>query len=105
MRALVTGGCGFVGSNLVDKLVDLGNAVFVIDDLSSGNKEYCNDNAEYCFEDFKLFMRLAPELNIDVIFHLAAQARIQPSFAAPIHTIENNAYGTAVICELARRNN
>ncbi len=105
MRVLVTGGCGFVGSNLVDKLVDQGHKVVVLDDLSSGKKEYCNPSAEYCFEDFKVFLRSAPKLDIDVIFHLAAQARIQPSFGGPLHTIENNAYGTAIICEMARRNN
>ena len=51
---LVTGGCGFIGSNLVDKLINLGYEVIVVDDLSSGKKEFMNSDAKYIFKDFKL---------------------------------------------------
>jgi UDP-glucose 4-epimerase len=104
MKCIVTGGCGFIGSNLVDKLVTLGHDVIVIDDLSSGKKEYCNSKAKYIFDDFKvkLLENNIALREIDVIFHLAAEARIQPSFEMPLYTCENNSYGTAVVCEFAR---
>jgi UDP-glucose 4-epimerase len=105
-HALVTGGCGFIGSNLVDILIKRGHTVTVIDDLSSGKKEHCRDDVKYYFEDFKILLTESPlEENIDIIFHLAAEARIQPSFENPLYTCENNSYGTAVVCEYARQNN
>ena len=110
MNVIVTGGCGFVGSNLVDRLVDLNYSVTVIDDLSSGKKEYCNEKARYIFEDFKktlsVLSRVESSLDVtDVIFHLAAEARIQPSFEMPLYTCKNNAYGSTVVCEFARKKN
>ena len=101
MKALVTGGLGFVGSNLVDRLVNLGWEVTVIDDLSSGKEEYKNQSAEYIIDDFKYALQ-QPDESIDVVFHLAAEARIQPSFEDPLHTCHNNSYGSAVVAEFAR---
>lgn len=102
MRALVTGGCGFIGSNLVDMLLDLDYEVVVIDDLSSGKKDYCRKGVKYYFNDFKeVLMGNIGEL--DVIFHLAAESRIQPSFEDPLYTCKNNSYGTAVVCEHAKK--
>lgn len=103
-NVLVTGGCGFVGSNLVDILVDQGHRVVVIDDLSDGKKENCNSNAKYYFDDFKKILNQSFQEDIDVIYHLAAEARIQPSFSKPLYTCENNSYGTAIVCEYARKN-
>ena len=100
--ALVTGGCGFVGSNLVDRLVQLDYQVIVIDDLRAGRQEYCNLEAKYIFEDFREVLKNKKDESIDVIFHLAACARIQPSFAAPLYTYENNALGTAIVAEFAK---
>ena len=101
-KALVTGGCGFVGSNLVDLLLNSGYEVVVVDDLSSGKREYCRDEATYHFVDFKKIL-LTDEIDgIDVIFHLAAEARIQPSFEDPLYTCENNTYGTAIVWDYAR---
>jgi UDP-glucose 4-epimerase len=102
--ALVTGGCGFIGSNLVDFLKKMKYKVVVIDDLSSGKKEYCREDTEYIFDDFRKVLLTDLETKIDVIFHLAAEARIQPSFENPLYTCKNNGYGTAVVCEYARRN-
>ena len=104
MKALVTGGLGFVGSNLVDKLIDLGYQVTVVDDLSSGKQEFKNSKAEYIIDDFKEFLKL-PDKSVDVVFHLAAEARIQPSFEMPLYTCENNSYGSAVVAEFARQSN
>ncbi len=102
---LVTGGCGFVGSNLVDMLAEQGHNVIVVDDLSSGKKEYCRPDVKYYFEDFKTLLTKKLDDDIDIVFHLAAQARIQPSFRKPLYACENNGYGTAVVCEYARLNN
>ena len=102
---LVTGGCGFIGSNLVDMLVEQGHNVIVVDDLSSGKKEYCRQDVKYYFEDFKTLLTMELKEDIDIIFHLAAQARIQPSFKDPLYVCRNNGYGTAVVCEYARLNN
>ena len=100
-KALVTGGLGFIGSNLVDKLVKMGIEVVVVDDMSSGKIEFKNDRAQYIFEDFKKYL-LSPDQSIDVVFHLAAEARIQPSFEMPLYTCHNNSYGSAVVADFAK---
>ena len=105
MKVLVTGGCGFVGSNLVDRLIELGYEVLVIDDLSAGKKKYCNSGASYIFKDFKKEMENNKDELIDVIFHLAAEARIQPSFANPHYTCKNNSYGSAIVADFAKNSN
>lgn len=104
MKALVTGGLGFIGSNLVDILISKGWSVMVIDDLSSGNKEWKNNKAQYDEWDVQ-------EINerihkpFDVIFHLAAEARIQPSYQNPLRWQQVNINGTVAVCEYARINN
>ena len=104
-KILVTGGCGFVGSNLVDILADSGHSVIVIDDLSSGLKDYCREDVKYYFNDFKSLLNDSFPHDVEIIFHLAAEARIQPSFKDPLYTCFNNTYGTTVVCEFARKNN
>ena len=104
---LVTGGCGFIGSNLVDMLVKEHNVV-VVDNLDTGKKENCNKDANYIFDDirnvFSNLETLNPELkNIQVIFHLAALARIQPSFERPAITMDINTGGTVLVCEYAKK--
>ena len=65
--ALVTGGCGFIGSNLVDSLKEMEYKVVVIDDLSAGKKEYCRNDVEYIFEDFKKVLLKDLDFKIDAI--------------------------------------
>lgn len=101
-RALVTGGLGFVGSNLVDRLINLGWNVHVVDDLSSGTVEHKNPDATYTIADFKDYLSVSDE-SVDVVFHLAAEARIQPSFEDPLYTCHNNSHGSAVVAEFARQ--
>ena len=106
MKTLVTGGLGFVGSNLVDILVNQGDEVVVIDNLSSESSSYSyrNKDAEYFIMDINdiLISKTLTDLRFDRIFHLAAEARIQPSFENPHDYLKSNIYGTGEICEYAR---
>jgi UDP-glucose 4-epimerase len=104
MRALVTGGCGFIGSNLVDKLIASDWDVLVVDDMSSGNPHWRNGKAKYIFTDTSLALETTKFKKIDVIFHLAAEARIQPSYKNPLRWQQSNILGTAAVCEYARKN-
>jgi len=98
MKYIVTGGAGFIGSNLVDQLIVQGNEVHVIDNFSSGKKENCNKNAlyhEYDISNNKLndkFVQIMEKA--DCIFHTAALARVQPSIEDPISYEFNNTIGT-----------
>jgi len=105
-RILVTGGLGFVGSNLVDKLVMQGHSVTVIDNLSSesSSEKYKNKHVKYYIDDIRNIDKYALS-EIEVIFHLAGMARIQPSFDSPLEYIDVNINGTAKVCELAKRLN
>ena len=104
MKSLVTGGLGFVGSNLVDMLVDLGDEVSVIDNLSSESSsfDYRNEKANYIIGNVQEIDKHFESHNFDRIFHLAAEARIQPSFERPLSYFNSNMMGTAAVCEFAR---
>jgi len=94
-KALVTGGAGFIGSNLVNKLIEQGIEVIVIDDLSTGQKEKINPKA--IFYEISLLDLNENSLkgkNIDVVFHTAALARVQPSIENPISFNKVNVEGT-----------
>ena len=106
-RIMVTGGLGFVGSNLVDKLVEQGHKVIVVDNLSSesSSESYKNPKAQYYIRDIRNLDLVLPPNKLDVIFHLAGLARIQPSFSSPLEYIDVNINGTAKICEIAKAHN
>ena len=111
MRALVTGGAGFVGTNLVNRLVDEGHEVIVFDNLSTGKQENINSKAKFFLIDisktelFEIQTMDDVMSGVDVIFHLAALARIQPSMKNPVPPIEANVMGTLNILECARKHN
>ena len=97
MKYVVTGGAGFIGSNLVDKLIEEKNEVIVIDNFSTGKKENCNPNVEYLDLDISKTENnnLIKEalLGCDSVFHCAALARVQPSIKDPIKYEINNTIG------------
>jgi UDP-glucose 4-epimerase len=103
MRALVTGGAGFIGSNLVDALVDRGGDVHVLDDLSKGKRDRVAAAAELHVGDIRdpdaVFEAARPE----VVFHLAAQADVRVSVDRPDVDADVNVLGTVRILEAARR--
>ena len=100
MKCVVTGGAGFIGSNLVDKLIDDGHQVIIFDDLSTGQMENINPKATFHKVDisesylvrtgwYKTVM-----WGVDVVFHTAAKARVQPSIEDPVSFNDVNVTGT-----------
>ncbi|OGN15213.1 MAG: hypothetical protein A3J47_03555 [Candidatus Yanofskybacteria bacterium RIFCSPHIGHO2_02_FULL_43_22] len=95
MRLLVTGGAGFIGSNLVDELVRQGHKVSVIDNLSGGKKENINPKCHFFKKDICNYKSIASLFkNVDYVFHLAALPRVQYSIEHPLETNETNVTGT-----------
>jgi len=106
-KVLVTGGLGFIGSNLVDRLASIGGYdITVIDNLlsQSSNINYKRNYANYIIDDINNLDNIKyKDLEFDIIFHLAGLARIQPSFEDPISYFKSNTLGTVNVCELAKR--
>ncbi len=98
MRAVVTGGAGFIGSHLVDALVARGDAVVVVDDLSTGRRAFVNPAATLIEHD----VRDPFEVDADVVFHLAAQADVGTSMERPSFDAQVNVVGTVNALEAAR---
>ena len=105
-KAIVTGGAGFIGSHIVDRLISDGVQVSIIDDFSTGKIENINP-AAYCWkqdlstvniEDLAEFMK-----GVDVIFHTAAKARVQPSIDDPITYNNHNVNATLNILYAAHK--
>ena len=106
MKCLVTGGAGFIGSNLVDRLIDDGNEVVIVDNMSTGKEENINPKARFNRVDIGL-PTATPYLTklmegVDVVYHLAALARVQPSIEEPIEYHRANVDGTHNLLVAAR---
>ena len=105
MKYLVTGGAGFIGSHIVDALLQDGHIVHVIDNFSTGKRENCNKNAhyhEYDLTDTKNTKKFVEIMNnVDTIFHTAALAHVQPSIEDPLRYELNNTIGTVNILKSA----
>ncbi len=109
MRCLVTGGAGFIGSNLVDALLARGDEVTVVDDLSTGRMSNLEPGlaagaelVELDIRDGEALSRLAGEKRPERIFHLAAQIDVRKSLADPFFDAAVNVGGTANVLEAAR---
>jgi UDP-glucose 4-epimerase len=109
MDCLVTGGAGFIGSNLVDALLARGDAVTIVDDLSTGRRENLDGAlgagarlVELDIRDGAALAELAAEAGPEVIFHLAAQIDVRKSVADPAFDASINVGGTANVLDAAR---
>ncbi len=108
-RYLITGGAGFIGSHLAESLLDQGDSVTIIDNLSTGRFENIqhlvgNQNFRFAIDTITnevVMDRLAS--NCDVIFHLAAAVGVQLIVEHPVHTIETNVMGTEAVLKAALR--
>ena len=104
MRILVTGGAGFIGSNLIQALLLSKHDVFSLDNYSTGYKSNEVEGCIYVNDDI-LNIDKVFDIQFDVIFHLAALARIHPSFIKPHETFISNVNGTESVLEYARKHN
>ena len=108
MRSLVTGGCGFIGSHLVEKLLTLGHEVLVIDNLSSGRlaniaSTQGHSKIQFIHGDVAELESITPAFEkIDWVFHLAGLADIVPSIEQPDLYFKNNVIGTLNVLQCAR---
>lgn len=109
MKALITGGAGFIGSHLTELLVSQGHEVTVVDNLTSGrlkNLQAISDSPKFCFVDADIrdADALGPLFNgIDWVFHLAGLADIVPSIEMPAQYYSTNVTGTFNVLECARQ--
>jgi len=106
--SLVTGGCGFIGSHIVDKLDFLGHDIIVIDDLSApeNSEFYYNrkENIQYVHKDISKDDCSDYFSNVDFVFHLAARSRIQPTIGNPEDCFRVNVIGTQRVMEWSKIN-
>lgn len=107
MKALVTGGAGFIGSHLVDLLINEGHEVTIIDNLITGNKENVNCKARFIFMDICLLDldTVFSENRPDCVFHLAAQVSVGESINDPINDSEINIKGLINVLENCKKYN
>ena len=109
MKALITGGAGFVGSHLAEALLDAGDHVFVLDDLSTGsieNIDHLKSHTRFGYQiDTVSNEPLLAELvdRCDIIFHLAAAVGVKLIIEAPVRTIETNVHGTEIVLKHAAK--
>jgi len=106
MKILVTGGAGFIGSQIVDLLIKKDYEVVIIDNLSTGKKDYINDKAKFYEADITkeidlIFKKEKPE----IVIHMAAQVMLRDSLENPIYDAKTNIFGTINVLESCRKHN
>lgn len=113
MNILVTGGAGFIGSHVVNKLVAEGHQVLVLDNLSNGSRENIKQHFLDCnmkfvegdIKDTKILSSMFNEFNFDICYHLGASINVQDSIDDPKTTFENDAVGTFNVLEECKKHN
>ena len=102
MKILITGGAGFIGTNLIKRLINENHQTYSLDNYDSGLKTNHIEGCTYIEGDI---CDINIDIKFDVIFHLAGLSRIQPSFTNPSETFKVNTEGTQNVLEYARKNN
>lgn len=100
-QILVTGGAGFIGTNLIKRLNSEGHRVVSLDDYETGSEQNHIEGVKYIKGDIEMLPYISG--HFDIVYHLAALARIQPSFEDPLETYRVNTTGTQLVCEWARK--
>jgi UDP-glucose 4-epimerase len=109
MKVLITGGAGFIGSHLADRLVEMGEEIYAVDDLSTGslkNVEHLQDNQRFhLVVDTVLHEAVMNELvfKCEHIYHMAAVVGVKQIMNRPVETLETNVKGTEMVLKLANR--
>jgi nucleoside-diphosphate-sugar epimerase len=109
MKILVTGGAGFIGSHLAEALLEQGDEVFIIDDLSTGSVEniehlQAHPRFHYFFETMMNRHVMAELIDrTEMVFHFAAAVGVKLIVESPVRTIETNLKGTEIVLELASK--
>jgi UDP-glucose 4-epimerase len=103
MKILVTGGVGFIGTNLVKRLINEGHEVHSLDNYTTGVSNNEQAGCNYISDDIQNVNLM--DTDFDLIYHLAAQSRVQPSFEYPNESFRVNVDGTRAIVEFAKHNN
>ncbi len=105
MKAIVTGGAGFIGSHVVDALIERGIDVFIIDNLSSGNKKNINPRAKFTKIDIndKKILGIFEKIMPDALFHLAAQIDVRRSVMDPAEDAHINILGAIQLLEASKQ--
>ncbi|MCI0487866.1 MAG: GDP-mannose 4,6-dehydratase [Blastocatellia bacterium] len=109
MKVLITGGAGFIGSHLAERLLERGDEVYIQDDLSTGameNIQHIKDhpNFHYFLDSITNYQRTAELVDLcDIIYHLAASVGVRLIVESPVKTIETNIRGTEIVLSLAAK--
>ena len=98
----VTGGAGFIGKNLVKELIRQGDFPYIIDNFSNSTLKDKHPKCTFYSGDVQDIAKIHPS-KVDIIYHLAGQSRVQPSFDDPVGSVESNVNGTLAVLEYARK--
>jgi UDP-glucose 4-epimerase len=102
MKVVVTGGAGFIGSHLADSLISEGHEAIVMDNLSSGKKEYVNKKVSFSQKDIRTDLSKDFE-GVDTVFHFAADPDVRASATRPASSYDINVFGTFNVLEACRK--
>ena len=105
MNICVTGGAGFIGSHLVDRLIELGHNVLVIDNLSTGMRSFVHDSAQFIEMDVRdpKLLSVFEEFKPSIVFHEAAQTMVQSSMENPSYDCDVNLLGLINVLDACRK--